>query len=54
MISKLHAKWIHQAFPTLEFKDEPSASFVVELPFLETYEGENLKMDMLPADALKS
>jgi UDP-N-acetylglucosamine/UDP-N-acetylgalactosamine diphosphorylase len=54
MISKLHASWIKKACPDVEFKEEPSSEFVVELPFLGTYEGENVSEAMIPKDVLKN
>jgi UDP-N-acetylglucosamine/UDP-N-acetylgalactosamine diphosphorylase len=54
MVSKLHSSWIKKAFPDVEFKEEPSSDFVVELNFRDTYEGEHLTKDMLPKDAIKT
>lgn len=53
LISNLHASWIKKAFPDVEFKEEPSDSFVVELDFTKTYEGEFLTKEMIPDGILK-
>uniref|UniRef100_A0A7S3KNY1 UDP-N-acetylglucosamine diphosphorylase n=1 Tax=Euplotes crassus TaxID=5936 RepID=A0A7S3KNY1_EUPCR len=53
LISKLHASWIKKQFPDVEFKEEPSDSFVVELDFSKTYEGEFLTKEMIPEGVLK-
>lgn len=53
MVSKLHSSWVKKAIPHAELKEEPSDSFVVELNFLETYEGENVSESMVPGFALK-
>ena len=53
MISQLHASWVKKALKDVEFKEEPSESFLIELPFLQTYEGENVKIDMVDKSLLK-
>ena len=53
MISKLHASWVKNTFPDVEFNEEPSESFVVELPFDLTYQGENIALDMISEDLIK-
>ena len=53
LISKLHASWIKKAFPDVEFKEEPSDSFVVEIDFKQSYEGEFLTKEMIPDGILK-
>ena len=52
LISKLHASWIQKTFPDIKFKESPSESFVVELDFMRTYQGENIGEDMLPIDMI--
>jgi len=54
LIANLHSSWIKKAFPDSEFTNEPSESNVVELGFLDTYEGEFLDKHMIPDGVLKN
>jgi len=48
MISKLHHSWIKKTLPDSLPSVVPSHEAVVELPFDQTYEGENITESMIP------